>query len=134
MFNHDVKQTDLRTINLPLGEPSANPYSFWLIKLPEDVKPPYQGMLLFVSENADPVNSSVRGMTARVYGRDWDVVSLNGLNYLRWRYDSMYPTGPNSSDDSFSYLTEMGSGTTSVPSATYAPSNLDINFRMMLMY
>lgn len=110
MFDHNIVAADLRPIR-PLSGTVSTEYRYWLIKLPEDLRPPYSGMLLFVSEDPFPHAGGVRGMTARQYGRDWDVISFNGLNYLRWRFDETNPvTGPTSTDDGYDFLTHIGSG------------------------
>ena len=134
VFDYDVVADDLINLYLPLGDPSASLYKFWMIKLPDAVKAPYDLMQLFVSEDAFPHAGPSKGLTFRRYGQDWDVVTLSGIRYLRWRYDQTAPVNGPVSGNTYDFLATIGSGSTAEPNERFAPTPLSVGVRIALFY
>jgi hypothetical protein len=136
VFDHDVTASDLTGVYLPLNDSAGTLYRYWMIKIPDDVSLPYEGLQLYVSEDAYPHLGPIKGLTMRRYGQDWDVATLSGVRYVRWRYDQAAPEGgPTSGSAGYDFLAKFGSsGSPSSPNERYAVAPLSVGVRMSLFY
>lgn len=136
LLDHNIAAEDLREIKLPSDSVIPSSFYWWLIDISDIEISDLAQARLFVSEEAFTAGAMVKGMTLRRYGQEWDVVSLGGRRYIRWRYQdgSQISTNPTIEEKYANYLffTQEGSGTEEVPNASAAIANININYRLSL--
>lgn len=137
-WEHTIDQTyDLKLVDLPLSSTVQQRYQFWLFDVTELVfAGAYENYMLFVT-NEKREDSS--GHVFASYGIDWDLITISGNTYLRWRYDrnpgatSGIPD-PTSTPDRWEFLVNQGAGTTLVDADKFAPFDLANEAHLDLLY
>jgi hypothetical protein len=136
LLDHDIRMEDLREVKLPNDSVTPRSFYWWLIDISDLAPMDLAQARFFVSEEPFSPGSTVKGMTLRRYGQEWDVVNLGGRRYIRWRYqESSQIIGTPVFEDLYAnylFLTQEGSGTETAPNTSQALSNLAVNFRMSL--
>ena len=136
-FEKTLDENDIRIVNLPLDNLSQRPWQFWMIDITAiNLKAPYETALLFMTPGERP---DVSGHQLYSYGVDWDVVTISGATYLRWRYDRNAGATNGIPDSSlhperWSFLTESGSGSPEVPVTGFATFDLVANTHLEFLY
>lgn len=136
LLDHDVASSDLREVNLPSDSPIPTAFYWWLIDISDIVINDLSQARLFVSEEAFTTGSTIKGMTLRRYGQEWDVVSLGGRRYIRWRYQDLSDISTNPAiEDKYAnylFLTQEGSGSEEAPNASQALASIAASYRLSL--
>jgi len=96
----------------------------------------YTNYMLFVT-NEKREDSS--GHVFASYGIDWDLITISGNTYLRWRYDrnpgaTAGTPDPTSTPDRWEFLVNQGAGTATVDADKFAPFDLANEAHLDLLY
>jgi len=136
LLDHDLVAEDLRQVKLPDGSPIQSTFYYWLIDISDTQIDNFAQAKLFVSEHPYTSGAPIKGMTLRRYGQEWDVVTLGGRRFIRWRYQdgSSVSTNPSIEDKyaNWLFLTQEGSGTEEAPNTKQALANINIGYRLSL--